>query len=73
MSLLLTLILSVTVVPLYIGACWIVIELGRLALIGGIKVLRAIALRIVEFNKGAVAAPVLIATVILGIATQIMK
>jgi hypothetical protein len=66
-------ILAVYSIALYIGACWIVVELGRLILVNAIKVLRGIAWRVIEFNKGAVAALVLIVTVLLGIATQLTK
>jgi hypothetical protein len=65
--------LAVYSIALYVGACWIVVELGRLILIKGLTILRGTAWRIVEFNKGAVAAIVLIVTVFLGIAAQIMK
>lgn len=60
-------------IALYVGACWIVVELGRLILMKGLTILRGTVWRIVEFNSGAVAAIVLIVTVLLGIATQIVK
>lgn len=63
--------LGIYSIAMYIGLWWIIVELGRLILINAIKALRAIAWRIIEFNKGAVAALVLIVTVLLGIATQL--